>query len=66
MKIDLLATVGGVVYGVLLVLVVFVKTRFTESLRIDSLIIPNSSEKTRPINLIAGVCFAGYSIYSMF
>ncbi|MEK6614503.1 MAG: hypothetical protein AABZ32_00095 [Bacteroidota bacterium] len=61
---DLLTT-GGIIYGALLIAVVFVKTKFTEPFRIDALIMPNPSEKTRPLNLIAGVCFAGYSIYSL-
>lgn len=56
---------GGIIYGVLLIIAAFVKTRYTEALRIDALILPNPSEKTRLINLFAGVCFAGYGIYSL-
>jgi len=62
---DSLLTTGGIIYGVLLIIIVFVKTRFTEPFRIDALIMSSPSEKTRPFNLIAGICFAGYSIYSL-
>ena len=60
-----LLLIGGIIYGALLIAVVFVKTKFTEPFRIDALIMPNPSEKTRPLNLVAGICFAGYSIYSL-
>ncbi|TAL59531.1 MAG: hypothetical protein EPN85_09130 [Bacteroidetes bacterium] len=60
-----LLLIGGIIYGVILIMVMFVKTKFTEPFRIDALIIPGFSEKTRPINLVAGICFAGYSIYSL-
>lgn len=61
-----LVIVGGIIYGILLIIAALTKTRFTEPFRIDALIMPNPTEKTRLINLFAGVCFAGYSIYSLF
>ncbi len=57
---------GGIIYGILLIIVAFVKTRYTEAFRIDALFLPKPTEKTRLLNLIAGACFAGYSIYSLF
>jgi len=66
MKINLFLTAGGIFYGAILIIAAFVKTRFTEVFRIDVFISPNTSEKTRLINLFAGVCFTGYSIYSSF
>lgn len=64
MTIDLL-TIGGIVYGLLLIATVFVKTKYTEPFRIDALIMPSPSEKTRILNLVAGICFAGYGFYSL-
>lgn len=61
----LLLIAGGIIYGGLLITAAFVKTKFTEPFRIDALLMPKPSEKTRILNLIAGVCFAGYSIYSL-
>jgi hypothetical protein len=66
MKIDLIIISGGIIYGLLLITVVFVKRGILESFRIDALIMPKPSEKTRPINLFAGIAFAAYSIYSLF
>jgi len=65
MQTNLLIIAGGIIYGVLLIITAFVKTRYTEPFRIDALIMPKPTEKTRLFNLIAGVCFAGYSIYSL-
>jgi hypothetical protein len=65
MQTDLLIIAGGIIYGILLIIFTFVKTRFTESFIIDGLIMPNPSEKTRFINFIAGISIALYSIYSL-
>lgn len=62
---DLVLTIVGISYGVLLMSTMFVKTRFTDAFRIDALIIPSPTETTRPLNFVAGICFAGYSIYSL-
>ena len=62
---DTILTVVGIIYGALLILVAFVRNKLTESLRIDALIMPNPTEATRPLNLVAGLLFAGYSIYSL-
>jgi len=55
----------GIIYGLLLVLVTFVRSPVTESLRIDALFIPQFSESTRPLNLVAGLLIAGYGSYSL-
>ena len=65
MKTNLLLTIVGIGYGVLLMSTLFVKTRFTDTFRIDALFIPNPSETTRPLSFVAGLCFAGYSVYSL-
>jgi hypothetical protein len=62
---DLLINLLGCLYGVLLVSAMFIRTPFTEAMRIDALFIPSYSEKTRPLNLLAGLLVAGYAAYSL-
>ena len=58
-------TVIGIFYGALLILAAFARNKSIDAMRIDALIIPEPSESTRPLNLVAGLLFAGYSIYSL-
>ncbi|MDO8446517.1 MAG: hypothetical protein Q7T53_10530 [Deltaproteobacteria bacterium] len=62
---DSILTYVGIIYGILLVLATFVHNKVTEAFRIDALFMPNPSESTRPLNLVAGLLVAGYSIYSL-
>lgn len=62
---DTLVHAIGIVYGLLLVLSVFVHTKFTEALRVDALFMKQASENTRPLNLVVGMLVAGYGIYSL-
>ena len=64
-NLDTIVTIIGIIYGLLLILTAFVRTKFTEAFRIDALLMPQPSESTRPLNLIAGILVAGYSIYSL-
>lgn len=63
---DTLINSIGIIYGLLLISAAFVRSRFTESLRVDALFIPQFSESTRPLNLVAGLLIAGYGSYSLF
>ncbi len=63
---DLIVTLGGIVYGAVLVSVVFFRNRFTEALRIDALIMPKPTDATRMINLGIGLLLAAYNAYSLF
>lgn len=56
---------GAIVYGLLLVAAMFVRTPLTEALRIDSLFFPEAGEKTRPANLVLGLLIAGYGAWSL-
>jgi len=58
-------TIIGIIYGALLILTAFVRTKFTEPFRIDVMFMPNPSEATRLLNLVGGILVAGYSIYSL-
>jgi len=62
---DLLINLLGCAYGVVLIAATFLRTPLTEAMRIDALFIPQYSEKTRPLNLLAGMLVAGYAMYSL-
>lgn len=62
---DLLTNVLGVLYGLLLMSTVFVRTKLTEAMRIDALFIRDYSDRTRPVNLLVGSLVAGYALYSL-
>ena len=64
-QMDLIVTLLGICYGVVLILAAFVSNRITEAIRIDALFMPKPSETTRPLNLAAGIAIAGYSLYSL-
>lgn len=57
-------TVVGIIYGFVLILTAF-RIGFFESMRIDALVMPQPTESTRPVNLVAGLLIAGYGIYSL-
>jgi len=63
---DALVNAIGILYGMILILANFVRSRFTESMRIDALFMKEYTEQTRPLNLLAGLLIAGYAIYSWF
>lgn len=60
-----LVHVGAIVYGLLLVASLFIRTPLTEALRIDSLFFPEAGDKTRPANLIVGLLIGGYGAWSL-
>ena len=62
---DTIVTVIGIAYGLVLIMATFVRHKVIESMRIDALVIPQPTESTRPVNLIAGILIAGYGIYSL-
>ena len=62
---DTAVNAGAVAYGLVLMSSMFVRTRVTEALRIDTLFIPQAGEKTRPLNLVLGLAIAGYGAWSL-
>ena len=64
-NLDTIVTVVGIIYGLLLILATFVRSKVTESMRIDALFMPQPTDNTRPLNLVVGIAFAGYGIYSL-
>ena len=63
---DLIVTIGGIVYGAMLVSVVIFRNRFTEALRIDALIVPKPTDVTRMFNPSIGLLLVAYNAYSLF
>lgn len=64
-NINTIVTVVGIIYGLVLILVTFVRIKLIEPMRIDALVVPQPTESTRPVNLVAGILIAGYGIYSL-
>jgi hypothetical protein len=62
---DTAVNAGAIAYGLVLVMSMFVRTRVTEAMRIDTLFIPQAGEKTRPLNLVLGLAIAGYGAWSL-
>jgi hypothetical protein len=62
---ELVVTVGGIVYGTVLVSVVLFRNRFTEALRIDALMVPKPTDATRVLNPVIGLLLIGYNAYSL-
>jgi len=62
---DLIVTVGGMVYGAVLVSVAFFRNRYTEALRIDALMLPKPTDATRMLNPVIGLLLIGYEAYSL-
>jgi hypothetical protein len=62
---DTLINLLGVLYGALLVAAVFFRAPLLEALRIDALFLREASERTRPMNLLAGLLAGGYGLYSL-
>ena len=60
-----LVNAGAVVYGLVLVAAMFMRTPLTEALRVDALFLPQASEKSRPLNLVFGMLIAGYGAWSL-
>lgn len=60
-----LVNAGAIVYGLVLVASMFVRTPLTEALRVDALFLPQASEKSRPLNLVFGLLIAGYGAWSL-
>lgn len=60
---DLILTSLCMAYGVLLIVANFVSNRFTEMFRIDALLVPHPTDKTRWLNLLAGLAVIGYNAY---
>jgi hypothetical protein len=64
-NLDIIVNSLGITYGIILILTVFVRTQFTELMRVDALLMPQPTESTRPVNLVIGLLVAGYGIYSL-
>jgi len=62
---DQIVNLGAVIYGLVLVFGMFVRTPVTEALRIDALFIPQAGDSSRPLNLLLGLLIAGYGTWSL-
>lgn len=66
-SLDMALTIGGIAYGVVLILATFIKgNKVLESFRLDVLVMRNPTESSRGINLVAGLALIGYNLYTVF
>ena len=52
---DSIVNIIGILYGLVLILVYFVRIRVLESMRVDALFMPQATENSRPVNLVVGI-----------
>lgn len=65
-SLDFALTLGGIAYGVLLIAATFVNNKFIAAFRLDVMFMPKThSASTRVINLLAGLLFIGYNVYTL-
>lgn len=64
-NLDVLVNGIGIAYGLLLISAAFVRVPFLELMRIDTLVMRDANESTRPVNLLAGLLIAGYAFYAL-
>lgn len=62
---DQLINLGAVIYGIVLISTLFLRTPITEALRVDTLFAPNAGEGSRPLNAVLGAVIAGYGAWSL-
>ena len=62
---DSMVTVGGIVYGVLLVAAGCLRNRHLEWLRIDALMVPRPGERSRLLNPLLGLLLIAYEVHSL-
>jgi hypothetical protein len=63
---DLVISLGGLLYGLLLVAATFSRRQALEALRIDALVLPNPGEATRALNLVCGAALIAYQLHVLF
>lgn len=68
MSLNLALTLIGMIYGIVLILEMFIKNnRAMDAMRVDKLVFPASAnESTRPINLVLGLVVLGYYSYLLY
>ena len=64
-SLDMALTIGGIAYGLLLIAATFINNKVLESFRLDVIFMKNPSQSTRGVNLVAGLAFIGYNVYTM-
>ena len=62
---DLVLTIAGIAYGVLLIATFFINNKFLWAFRLDAIFMRNPSPSTRGINLVAGLALVGYNVYTL-
>lgn len=62
---DLILTIAGIAYGLLLIASTFVNNRVIEAFRLDTMFMRQPPPQARNINLVVGLAIIGYNVYTM-
>lgn len=62
---DLVLTIAGIAYGVLLIASTFVNNKVIGAFRLDTMFMRQPPPQARTINLIVGLVIIGYNVYTM-
>lgn len=63
---DLVLTLAGIAYGVLLIAVTFINNKYLGAFRLDTMFMRDPSPSARGVNLVAGLAIIGYNLYTMY
>jgi len=58
-------TLGGIAYGIVLIVATFINNKVLEAFRLDVLFMRNPTQSSRGINLVAGLALIGYNVYTI-
>ncbi len=62
---DLILTLAGIAYGVLLVAATFIDNKVIGAFRLDTMFMKTPPASARGINLVVGLLMIGYNVYTM-
>ncbi len=62
---DLILTLAGIAYGILLIAATFINNRIIGAFRLDTMFMKTPPASARGINLVVGLLIIGYNVYTM-
>lgn len=62
---DMVLTIIGIAYGVLLIAATFVNNKLIDAFRLDTMFMRNPAPSARGLNLFAGLLLIGYNVYTL-
>lgn len=62
---DLVLTIAGIVYGILLIVATFVNNKVIDAFRLDTMFMRQPPPQARNVNLVVGLAIIGYNVYTL-